>query len=200
MRQPKWVANFRSGDQLVKLVTHRLIVHNTMPGQVNSTVRTDGPSNYLLRQARKNAKGEADLKAIETTTTVYVGNLSFYTTEEQIFELFEKTGAISQIIMGLDRYHNTPCGFCFVVYETHEGAVEALRYLNRTKLDDRVITIDLDQGFEEGRQFGRGQSGGQVRDEFRNDYDAGRGGHGRRWAQAAAGNDVDDRDKFRDGR
>ena len=36
----------------------------------------------------------------------------------------------------------------------------------------------MDPGFEEGRQFGRGRSGGQVRDEYREEYDPGRGGWG----------------------
>jgi hypothetical protein len=35
------------------------------------------------------------------------------------------------------------------------------------------------RGFEEGRQFGRGKHGGQVRDEYRTDYDVGRGGYGK---------------------
>lgn len=36
----------------------------------------------------------------------------------------------------------------------------------------------MDAGYKEGRQFGRGKSGGQVRDEHREDYDPGRGGWG----------------------
>lgn len=92
--------------------------------------------------------------------------------------------------MGLDRFNKTPCGFCFVEYHTHEEALECVRYLNHTKLDDRVIRVDLDPGFSEGRQYGRGMSGGQVRDEFRDDYDPGRGGYGKRWAQAAHDNVI----------
>lgn len=38
-----------------------------------------------------------------------------------------------------------------------------MRYLNGTKLDNRQLRVDIDYGFEEGRQFGRGRSGGQVR-------------------------------------
>lgn len=53
-----------------------------------------------------------------------------------------------------------------------------MRYISGTKLDERVIRCDLDLGYKEGRQFGRGKSGGQVRDEHRQDYDAGRGGWG----------------------
>jgi len=53
-----------------------------------------------------------------------------------------------------------------------------MRYVSGTKLDERVVRCDLDLGYREGRQFGRGRSGGQVRDEHRQDYDAGRGGWG----------------------
>ena len=53
-----------------------------------------------------------------------------------------------------------------------------MRYVSGTKLDERVIRCDLDPGYREGRQFGRGRSGGQVRDEHRTDFDAGRGGWG----------------------
>lgn len=118
-------------------------------------------------------------KDMYDTVTVYVGNLSFYTTEEQIYELFSKAGYVRRIIMGLDRNTKTPCGFCFVEYEKHEYALNSLKYISGTQLDERVIRIDLDPGFRDGRQFGRGKSGGQVRDEHRDDYDAGRGGWGR---------------------
>ncbi|XP_044526840.1 nuclear cap-binding protein subunit 2-like isoform X2 [Gracilinanus agilis] len=58
-------------------------------------------------------------------------------------------------------------------------AENAMRYINGTRLDDRIIRTDWDAGFKEGRQYGRGRSGGQVRDEYRKDYDAGRGGYGK---------------------
>jgi hypothetical protein len=44
-----------------------------------------------------------------------------------------------------------------------QDALAAVRYLNGTILDERAIRVDIDYGFEEGRQFGRGRSGGQVR-------------------------------------
>lgn len=79
------------------------------------------------------------------------------------------------IIMGLDRNNKTPCGFAFVEYYLHSEAVACMRYVSGTKLDERIIRCDLDPGYKEGRQFGRGKSGGQVRDEFRQEYDSGRG-------------------------
>ncbi|XP_025230570.1 nuclear cap-binding protein subunit 2 isoform X4 [Theropithecus gelada] len=41
-------------------------------------------------------------------------------------------------------------------------AENAMRYINGTRLDDRIIRTDWDAGFKEGRQYGRGRSGGQV--------------------------------------
>lgn len=56
--------------------------------------------------------------------------------------------------MGLDRFNKTPCGFCFVEYYTHLDALDCLKYVGGTKLDERIIRTDLDPGFEEGRQYG----------------------------------------------
>ncbi|CAL9732965.1 nuclear cap-binding protein subunit 2 [Monosporozyma unispora] len=144
----------------------------------HSVKRLDTPSHYLLRKAKKNPNGLEELRKSVDSATIYVGNLSFYTSEEQIYELFGKCGTIKRIIMGLDRFKFTPCGFCFVIYETPQEARNAIKYLGGTKLDDKVITIDMDPGFEDGRQFGRGKSGGQVSDEMRFEFDASRGGFG----------------------
>ncbi|EMP39177.1 Nuclear cap-binding protein subunit 2 [Chelonia mydas] len=64
-------------------------------------------------------------------------------------------------------------------YYTRADAEHAMRFINGTRLDDRIIRTDWDAGFKEGRQFGRGKTGGQVRDEYRTDYDVGRGGFGK---------------------
>lgn len=126
---------------------------------------------------------------LKDATTLYVGNLyvvavcyatmqaltlcrSFYTTEEQIHELFSKydcpnpgrsdaliilldrCGEIKRLVMGLDRFQKTPCGFCFVEYYTHQDALDCMKYIGGTKLDERIIRTDLDPGFQEGRQYG----------------------------------------------
>ncbi|KAI1286922.1 Nuclear cap-binding protein subunit 2 [Halotydeus destructor] len=122
-------------------------------------------------------------KELTESTTLYVGNLSFYTSEEQIYELFGKCGDIKRVIVGLDKLKKTPCGFCFVEYHTRADARNAMRYVNGTRLDDRVIRTDWDTGFLDGRQYGRGKSGGQVRDEYRDDFDGGRGGYGKQMTE-----------------
>ena len=70
------------------------------------------PSSY--RDLRFEGTMEEQEELLAQSSTLYVGNLSFYTTEEQIYELFSKCGDIKRIIMGLDRNKKTPCGFCFV--------------------------------------------------------------------------------------
>ena len=65
-----------------------------------------------------------------------------------------RCGEIKRLVMGLDRFNKTPCGFCFVEYYTHQDALDCLKYIGGTKLDERIIRTDLDPGFEEGRQYG----------------------------------------------
>lgn len=103
---------------------------------------------------------------MQSTCTLYVGNLSFYTTEEQIYEFFGKIAPIKRLVMGLDRALKTPCGFCFVEYFGREAAVLCKMYMDGMKLDERFVRVDFDPGFKDGRQFGRGRKGGQVADFF----------------------------------
>jgi nuclear cap-binding protein subunit 2 len=102
-------------------------------------------------------------RLLHLSTTLYVGNMSYYTTEDQLYELFGKCGDVKRVIMGLDKFKRTPCGFCFVEYYLREDCESSIAYINGTRLDDRIIRTDFDAGFIEGRQYGRGKSGGQVR-------------------------------------
>ena len=92
--------------------------------------------------------------------------------------------------MGLNRRTKEPCGFAFVEHFTAAAALESVARLTGLVLDDRPLRSELDFGFREGRQFGRGASGGQVRDDRRMVYDAGRalagGGDDERGAAPAA--------------
>jgi nuclear cap-binding protein subunit 2 len=124
-------------------------------------------SEYIDRQQ---GYGTEEYKEkLKESTTLYIGNLSNYTKEEQIYELFSLCGKVKKVIMGLDRYKKTPCGFCFVEYFTHALAQCAINCLNSTQLENRVIRVDWDVGFKEGRQYGRGRGGGQKRDSVKNE-------------------------------
>jgi len=52
--------------------------------------------------------------AIDRSSCIYVGNLSYFTTEAQIYDLFNRAGEVKRVVMGLDKFQKTPCGFCFV--------------------------------------------------------------------------------------
>ncbi|KAL2520182.1 Nuclear cap-binding protein subunit 2 [Forsythia ovata] len=115
-------------------------------------------------------------EVLQKSTTIYVGNMSFYTTEEQVYELFSRAGELKKIVMGLDKNTKTPCGFCFVMFYSREDAEDTVKYISGTILDDRPIRVDFDWGFQEGRQWGRGRSGGQRELEAQRqlvDYGAG---------------------------
>ncbi|KAK4448572.1 nuclear cap binding complex subunit [Podospora aff. communis PSN243] len=184
-----------------------------MVAQRSTVDRLDKPSAYFNNRNKRRGGGrdrrdddddtnmhnnQEEDDPLKDATTLYVGNLSFYTTEEQVYELFSKCGEIKRLIMGLDRFNKTPCGFCFVEYYTHQDALDCMKYIGGTKLDERIIRTDLDPGFEEGRQYGRGKSGGQVRDEYREDFDEGRGGLGRQIQQEARLREVERRDNESD--
>ena len=67
----------------------------------------DKISNY--KDSQETRDRGTQLKFLQQSATLYVGNLSFYSTEEQIYQLFSKCtnpedgGGIKRVIMGLDR-------------------------------------------------------------------------------------------------
>ena len=97
---------------------------------------------------RRSGLSEADYKQrLKTSTTLYVGNLSFYTQEGQLLELFSKSGIVKNLFMGLNNKTFKPCGFCFVEYNTREEARLAIDCFNMILLDGKRIRIDWDYGF-----------------------------------------------------
>lgn len=108
---------------------------------------------------------ESQLRALAHSSTLYVGNLAFSTRSIHLKRHFEQLGPVKEVQMGLDRFKKTPCGFAFVEYHHRIDALSAVSNLTGTKLDGRVIRVELDAGFKPGRQYGRGAGGGQVRDD-----------------------------------
>ena len=98
---------------------------------------------------------------------LYVGNLSFDATEEQVSELFAQYGKVDSIAMINDRDTGRFRGFCFVEMED-SAANAAINALNETDLDGRMIRVnearpreDRQGGKSNNRQNNRyGQSGG----------------------------------------
>jgi nuclear cap-binding protein subunit 2 len=109
----------------------------------------------------------AQLQALTKSSTLYIGNLAFSTRSSHVRALFSQIGPLKLVVVGLDRFKKTPCGFSFVEYRYQKDARLAIACLTGAKLDGRIVRVELDAGFKPGRQFGRGKSGGQVRDDRR---------------------------------
>ena len=75
------------------------------------------------------------------TKNLYVGNLSFDTTQDALQELFEAHGQVSSVNMITDRDTGRPRGFAFVEMMTDEGASAAIRALNGQDVDGRALKV-----------------------------------------------------------
>jgi cold-inducible RNA-binding protein len=76
------------------------------------------------------------------TQKVYVGNLSYNTTEGTLRTLFAEYGEIESVNMITDRDTGRPKGFAFVEMTTDQAAQAAITGLNGKSIDDREIKVD----------------------------------------------------------
>ena len=83
------------------------------------------------------------------STNIYVGNLSFDVTEEQIRELFGAYGTVENIKLITDRETGRPRGFGFV--EMANGGNEAIQALNEKDLGGKALTVNLARPREDRR-------------------------------------------------
>ena len=76
------------------------------------------------------------------TQKVYIGNLSYETTEETLRTLFAEYGEIESVNLISDRYTGRSRGFAFVEMSTEQAAQQAMSGLNGKQVDDREIKVD----------------------------------------------------------
>jgi RNA recognition motif-containing protein len=72
---------------------------------------------------------------------LYVGNLPFETSEDDLRELFSQAGAIRAITIPMDRQTNRPRGFAFVEMETPDDAGKAIEMFNGQQMDGRTMNV-----------------------------------------------------------
>lgn len=77
-----------------------------------------------------------------TNTKLFVGNLSFKTTEAQLEEAFSKSGTVVSVAIPTDRETGRKRGFGFVEMETKEMADAAVKDFNGQSLDGRQIVVN----------------------------------------------------------
>lgn len=94
---------------------------------------------------------------------LYVGNLSFKTTENDIRALFSKFGAVTDVYVAMDKFTGRPRGFAFVTMALFHEAKHALEKLHGTDFQGRRLTVtdsrrkqDRSSGLNEGEDEGLG--------------------------------------------
>src|ERR1043165_6855045 len=108
---------------------------------------------------------------------LFVGNLSFQTTENDLQDAFAAHGTVLEANLMVDRMSGRPRGFGFVTMSTPEEAQKAISALNNSSLDGRNITVNVARPREERPASGGGGGGG--RGGYR-ESGGGGGGGGRR--------------------
>ena len=103
------------------------------------------------------------------STKLFVGNLSFNTTQEQLQDLFAAHGNVIEVDVIMDKFSGRPRGFAFVTMSKPEEAQAVISALNGTNVNGRDITVTEARPREE-RSGGGGGGGDRDRGPRRERY------------------------------
>ena len=109
---------------------------------------------------------------------LFVGNLSFNTTENDLQDAFAAHGTVTETNLMMDRATGRPRGFGFVTMSSAEEAQKAIAALNGKEIDGRALTVNVAKPREE--RSGGGGGGGRG-------YGGGGGGGGRGYGGGGGG-------------
>jgi cold-inducible RNA-binding protein len=112
------------------------------------------------------------------STKLFVGNLSFKTTENDLQDAFAAHGTVVETNIMMDRMTGRPRGFAFVTMSSQEEAQKAIDALHGKDFDGRALTVNIARPREE-RPAGGGGGGGRDRGP-RREYGGGGGDRGDR--------------------
>jgi RNA recognition motif-containing protein len=107
------------------------------------------------------------------STRLYVGNLNFRTTGEELREMFSQAGEVENATVVEDRDTGRSRGFAFVEMATKEGADAAIQQFNGKEFGGRALTVN-----EARPRVERGGGGGYGGGGGRGGYGGGGGGYG----------------------
>jgi len=114
------------------------------------------------------------------STKLFVGNLSFNTTENDLNDAFAAHGTVVEANLMMDRMSGRPRGFGFVTMSSPEEAQKAIEALNGAQLDGRALTVNIARPKEERPPGGGGGGRGPRRDFRGGGGGGGQGGGGGR--------------------
>ena len=122
------------------------------------------------------------------STKLFVGNLSFNTTENDLQDAFAAHGQVVEATLMMDRMTGSSRGFAFVTYSTPEEAQKAIAAMHGAQLDGRALTVNIARPKEERPPGGGGRDRGPRR-EFGGGGGGGYSGGGSRGGGGGGGRD-----------
>src|ERR1700760_714327 len=115
-------------------------------------------------------------------TNIFVGNLSFRTTQDELFAAFSQFGAVERVNIVTDRDSGQSRGFAFVEMTERRDAENAIASLNGADLNGRAMNVNEARPKPAGGGGGfGGGGGGRGRGGNSGGGGGGRGGRGNRW-------------------
>jgi RNA recognition motif-containing protein len=93
------------------------------------------------------------------SSKLFVGNLSFNTTENDLQDAFAAHGTVTETNLMMDRATGRPRGFGFITMGSPEEAQKAIDALNGKEFDGRALTVNVAKPREEGRTGGHSSGG-----------------------------------------
>ena len=102
-------------------------------------------------------------------TNIYVGNLSFQTTQEDLTSIFSQYGAVERVNLVTDRMTGQPRGFAFVEMTNRNEAETAMSVLNGSDLHGRTLSVNEARPKSDAPRGGGGynRSGGRGGNSFK---------------------------------
>ena len=126
---------------------------------------------------------------------LFVGNISFNTTENDLQEAFSAHGTVLEANLMMDRMTGRSRGFAFVTMSSPDEAQKAIQAMNGAQLDNRALTVNIARPKEE-RPRGPGGGGGGGGDRGpRREFRGGGGDRGDRGGRGERG-DRGQRDSY----
>lgn len=130
-----------------------------------------------------------------SNSKLYVGNLSFKTTEDELRSHFGQFGSVTDVYVAMDRMTGRPRGFAFVTMGTPEEAKMAAEKVNGTDFEGRQLTVNEARP-KEDRPAGGGFGGGERRGFGGGGGRGFGGGGGGRGGFGGRDRDRGDRDRY----
>lgn len=111
---------------------------------------------------------------------VFVGNLDFKTTKDQVESLFAEAGDVQDVFIPVDRESGRPRGFAFVELDSEESAQKAIKMFDGHELGGRELRVNMaEERQRKPRPYGGGSPGGfSPFDGERGGFGGDRGGGG----------------------